>query len=84
MNFTLPRLFRNPAISNFFPFPLGLRNSGVRLYLDSKVSEKVIKMAITLIIFNNRSHSLNGFEPGFLVQSTLKVLGASKAPSGRG
>ena len=22
--FTLPRLFRNPAISNFFPFPLGL------------------------------------------------------------
>ena len=32
-NFTLPRLFRNPAISNFFPFPLGLRNSGVRLYL---------------------------------------------------
>ena len=29
--FTLPRLFRNPAISNFFPFPLGLRNSGVRL-----------------------------------------------------
>ena len=32
MNFTLPRLFRNPAISNFFPFPLGLRNSGVRLY----------------------------------------------------
>ena len=31
MNFTLPRLFRNPAISNFFPFPLGLRNSGVRL-----------------------------------------------------
>ena len=33
MNFTLPRLFRNPAISNFFPFPLGLRNSGVRLYV---------------------------------------------------
>ena len=32
MNFTLPRLFRNPAISNFFPFSLGLRNSGVRLY----------------------------------------------------
>ena len=30
--FTLPRLFRSPAISNFFPFPLGLRNSGVRLY----------------------------------------------------
>ena len=33
-NFTLPRLFRNPAISNFFPFPLGLRNSGVQLYND--------------------------------------------------
>ena len=32
--FTLPRLFRSPAISNFFPFPLGLRNSGVRLYID--------------------------------------------------
>ena len=31
--FTLPRLFRSPAISNFFSFPLGLRNSGVRLYL---------------------------------------------------
>ena len=30
--FMLSRLFRNPAISNFFPFPLGLRNSGVRLY----------------------------------------------------
>ena len=29
---TLPRLFRSPAISNFFSFPLGLRNSGVRLY----------------------------------------------------
>ena len=24
---------RSPAISNFFPFPLGLRSSGVRLYL---------------------------------------------------
>ena len=32
--FTLPRLFRSPAISNFFPFPLGLRNSGVRLYMQ--------------------------------------------------
>ena len=31
MNFTLSRLFRNPATSNFFPFPLGLRNSGVQL-----------------------------------------------------
>ena len=31
--FTLPRLFRNPAISNFFLFPLGLRNSGVRQYV---------------------------------------------------
>ena len=30
--FMLPRLFRSPAISNFFSFPLGLRNSGVRLY----------------------------------------------------
>ena len=30
--FTLPQLFRSPAISNFFSFPLGLRNSGVRLY----------------------------------------------------
>ena len=29
--FRFPRLFRNPAISNFFPFPLGPRNSGVRL-----------------------------------------------------
>ena len=29
--FTLPRLFRSPAISNFFSFPLGLRNSGDRL-----------------------------------------------------
>ena len=35
MNFALPRLFQNPAISNFFPFPLGLRNSGVRLYHDN-------------------------------------------------
>ena len=34
MNFTLPQLFRNLAISNFFPFPLGLRNSGVRLYYN--------------------------------------------------
>ena len=31
--FTLPRLFRNPTISNFFLFPLELRNSGVRLYV---------------------------------------------------
>ena len=29
--FTLPRLFRSPTISNIFSFPLGLRNSGVRL-----------------------------------------------------
>ena len=34
--FTLPRLFRNPAISIFFPFPLRLRNSGVRLYVGRK------------------------------------------------
>ena len=31
-NFTLPQLFRNPAISKFFPFPLELRNSGVQQY----------------------------------------------------
>ena len=31
-NFTLPQLFQNAAILNFFPFPLGLRNSGVQLY----------------------------------------------------
>ena len=38
-NFTLPRLFRNPAISNFFRFPLGLQNSGVQLYffIDKKI-----------------------------------------------
>ena len=28
--FRLPRLFRSPATSTFFSFPLGLRNSGVR------------------------------------------------------
>ena len=39
--FTLPRLFRNPAISNFFPFPLGLRNSEVRLYLYFQVGSLV-------------------------------------------
>ena len=33
--FTLPRLFPNPAISNFFPFPLGLRNSAVQLYVEN-------------------------------------------------
>ena len=49
MNFTLPRLFRNPAISNFFPFPLGLRNSGVRLHLgkngdiENFAAKKVLK-----------------------------------------
>ena len=36
LGFTLPLyaspLFRSAAISNFFPFPLGLRNSRVRLY----------------------------------------------------
>ena len=32
MKFTLPQLFWNPAISNFFPFSLGLRNSGIHLY----------------------------------------------------
>jgi len=41
-NFTLPRLFQNPAISNFFPFPLGLRNSGVRLYVQSNNYEQQI------------------------------------------
>ena len=30
MNFTLPQLFWNPAISNFFPSPLGLRTRNSR------------------------------------------------------
>ena len=58
MNFTLPRLFRNPTISNFFPFPLGLRNSGVRLY--SHFSGTVISLInignvinITVLKVNN-------------------------------
>ena len=40
--FTLPRLFRSPAISNFFSFPLGLGNSGVRLYHSFKVSDLIL------------------------------------------
>ena len=39
--FTLPRLFRSPAISNFFPFPLGLRNSGVQLYICTQIGRNV-------------------------------------------
>ena len=50
MNFTLPRLFRNPAISNFFPFPLGLRNSGVRLYFHAK---KIWCMSVFSIVETN-------------------------------
>ena len=38
--FTLSRLFRSPAISNVFPFPLGLPNSGVRLYYMRKKDDK--------------------------------------------
>ena len=40
--FTLPRLFRNPANSTFFPFPLELRNSGVRLYVILHVPKLLI------------------------------------------
>ena len=47
-NFTLPRLFRNPAISNFFPFPLGLRNSRVRLYCYFDVNFNTIVKLIWL------------------------------------
>ena len=32
-HFVLTRLFQNPAISNYFSCPVGLRNSGVRLYI---------------------------------------------------
>ena len=45
--FTLPRLFRSPAISNFFSFPLGLRNSGVRLYLN-----KAASLIVDKVVFN--------------------------------
>ena len=41
-NFTLPWLFQNPAISNFFPFPLRLRNSRARLYVQSNNYEQQI------------------------------------------
>ena len=40
--FTLPQLFQNPAISNLFPFPLGLRNSRVPLYVQSNNHEQHI------------------------------------------
>ena len=40
-NFTLPRLFRNSAISNFLPFPLGLRNSGVQLY-NNRLHKQIV------------------------------------------
>ena len=63
-NFTLPRLFRNPAISNFFPFPLGLRNSGVRLY---------IQMALYWIIWYR---SLNYVLWGCRRNQTLPVITA--------
>ena len=42
--FTLPRLFRRPAISNFFPFPLGLRNSGVRLYIAEQITKPFLRL----------------------------------------
>ena len=32
-----PPLFRNPTILNFFPFSLGLQNSGVWLYLENNL-----------------------------------------------
>ena len=56
-NFTLPRLFRNPAISNFFPFPLGLRNSGVQLYwsLESRIQLKESGIPLTIAIQNPSS-----------------------------
>ena len=63
-NFTLPRLFRNPAISNFFPFSLGLRNSGVRLY---------IQMALYWIIWYR---SLNYVLWGCRRNQTLPVITA--------
>ena len=50
-NFTLPRLFRNPAISNFFPFPLGLRNSGVQLYLHSPTNKNRLVIQIQKAIW---------------------------------
>ena len=50
MNFTLPRLFRNPAISNFFSFPLGLRNSGVRLYLTRVITSQKLSQRVALML----------------------------------
>ena len=48
--FTLPRLFRNPAISNFFPFLMGLRNSEVRLYLSINNCICVMIMKMTELL----------------------------------
>ena len=45
-NFTLPRLFRNLAISNCFPFLLGLRNSGVQLYKRRRFRRQKYGMGI--------------------------------------
>ena len=47
LGFTLPRLFRSPAISNFFPFPLGLRNGGVRLYIKTGRKEGGFEVFLT-------------------------------------
>ena len=50
--FTLPRLFWNPAISNFFPFPLGLGNSGVRLYTFNNFEFIILLISFSLIVWH--------------------------------
>ena len=76
--FTLPRLFRNPAISNFFPFPLGLRNSGVRLYIFLET----IRHYDTVLLRNNIYALLTQREvkqPGYWPSSFLRFYGTRRS-----
>ena len=77
----LPWLFRNPAISNFFPFPSGLRNSGVQLYLlwSKFLLEKMLAVFLFVGTYFCRSleklpKKLKKLEPAKILCHTVYLL----------
>ena len=66
--FRLPRLFRSPAISNFFPFPLGLQNSGVQLYYADQMtvlSTLAFSLMITVFAIQLNHELIHHYFPHF-------------------
>ena len=66
--FRLPWLFRSPAISNFFSFPLGLQNSGVQLYYADQMtvlSTLAFSLMITVFAIQLNHELIHHYFPHF-------------------